>query len=75
MRKDEKMREKKIGSSFAVDIREIRDGCWIGEVTWANTGETVPFRSALELICLINSAVEKTEGSKKNNQKEEKNTY
>lgn len=52
------MKKKPKGKQFVVDIRDIVDGYWVGEITYVETGQKIPFRSVMELICLINSAVE-----------------
>lgn len=45
-------------STFIVQISSCQNASWQGTVTWADGRETVPFRSALELIKLIDSAVD-----------------
>lgn len=49
---------------FAVSVRKASDGCWAGEVVWINTGRKETFRSALELIKLLDSAVSASEEDK-----------
>ena len=44
-------------NSFLVTIRDCRNQTWQGEVTWIERGEKIPFRSALELMRLIDSVV------------------
>lgn len=46
------------GGQFLVDIKCAQNGSWQGKVTWVSEKKTVPFRSALELLKLIDSAVE-----------------
>lgn len=41
--------------TFVIDIRYRRNATWQGVVMWADKKESVPFRSALELIKLIDS--------------------
>ena len=50
--------EKKHGDqkSFIVKIRYRQNATWQGHVTWVEENKTVPFRSALELIKLMDSA-------------------
>lgn len=45
------------GKTVIVKILEEQNCTWQGTVTWVETGETVPFRSVLELIRLMDSAV------------------
>ncbi len=53
--------EKKQGEqgTFIVKIRYRQNATWQGHVTWVEENKTVPFRSALELIKLIDSTQEK----------------
>lgn len=46
------------GKTVIVKILEEQNNTWQGTVTWVETGRTVPFRSVLELIRLMDSAVE-----------------
>ena len=43
---------------FIVNIKYAQNHTWQGTVTWTKTHQTVSFRSALELIKLIDSAVD-----------------
>lgn len=47
--------EKK--STFIVQILNAQNDSWQGTVTWTEKKETMPFRSALELLQLIDSAL------------------
>ena len=44
-------------NGFVVNILHKQNSTWQGSVTWLETNETQYFRSALELIMLIDSAV------------------
>ena len=44
--------------SFIVDIRYQEHATWQGTVTWVNENKTQHFRSALELLRLIDSTME-----------------
>jgi len=44
--------------TFLVRIHYRQNASWQGQVTWAEKNKTVPFRSALELIKLIDSTQE-----------------
>jgi len=51
----------KMGSStFLIRIHFNQNADWQGVVQWLELNKTVPFRSVLELILLLNEAVEKT---------------
>lgn len=43
--------------NFIVQIRNTQNSSWQGMVTWTDSRKTQPFRSALELIKLIDSAL------------------
>ena len=43
--------------TFVVRIEHCRNGTWQGKVVWAEENRTVRFRSALELIRLMNDAM------------------
>lgn len=49
------------GGTFVVRILDTQNATWQGTVTWTDEDRTVPFRSALELIRLIDGALEKLE--------------
>ncbi|MCL1976164.1 MAG: hypothetical protein FWG61_08400 [Firmicutes bacterium] len=43
--------------SFVVQILDSQNQTWQGTVTWVNGKHTQPFRSLLELIKLMDSAI------------------
>ena len=45
--------------TFVVRILNTQNATWQGTVTWSEGGKKVPFRSALELLYLMDEAVEK----------------
>lgn len=49
--------KEKSSSTFIVKVMNQQNNSWQGSVTWADTNETQYFRSALELLHLINDAV------------------
>lgn len=49
-------------ATFLVQICYRQNATWQGKVVWAEKNQTKQFRSALELIKLIDSAVEECEG-------------
>lgn len=52
------MSKKKKGATFVVEIKNTQAQSWQGNVTWVESREKCPFRSAFELLTLIDSAVE-----------------
>ena len=42
---------------FVIQILNNQNATWQGPITWADTNKTESFRSALELIKLIDNAV------------------
>lgn len=53
------MNKKKKGATFVVEIKNTQAQSWQGNVTWVESREKCPFRSAFELLTLMDSAVEK----------------
>lgn len=49
--------EKK--ATFIIDIKDTQNGTWQGSVSWVQENKQQNFRSALELIKLIDSTMEK----------------
>ena len=60
---EERMRMGKM-STFAVQILFRRNASWQGTITWLDKKQTQNFRSVLELIVLMNSAIEGTRFSR-----------
>lgn len=50
-------KEKKQTGTFVVHVKHCENATWQGEVTWAEENRKKQFRSALELIKLIDSAL------------------
>lgn len=48
--------------TFLIDIYNRQNATWQGTVTWINRDEKQHFRSALELIKMIDNALEEAEG-------------
>ena len=46
------------GGTFVIKVMNTQNATWQGTVTWTDGKRTEPFRSALELIKLIDSALE-----------------
>lgn len=47
----------KSSNTFIVKVMNQQNDSWQGSVTWADTNETQYFRSALELLHMMNDAV------------------
>ena len=54
--------------TFVVEVIDQQNASWQGSVNWINAGKKENFRSALELIRLIDSALE---SEKKEDEKNE----
>lgn len=48
--------------TFLIDIYNRQNATWQGTLTWINRDEKQHFRSALELIKMIDNALEEAEG-------------
>ena len=44
-------------NTFIVKVEYCQHGTWQGQVTWAEENKTVRFRSALELVKLMEEAI------------------
>ena len=51
--------------TFVIHILNQQNATWQGTVTWSENGKKVPFRSALELLYLMDEAVEKKKREEK----------
>ncbi len=49
--------KEKSSSTFIVKVLNQQNDSWQGSVTWADTNETQYFRSALELLHMMNDAI------------------
>lgn len=49
-------------ASFIVRVTSRQNATWQGSISWTDRGVTKHFRSALELIKLIDSALDEEEG-------------
>ncbi|MCI8888854.1 MAG: hypothetical protein HFG70_12330 [Hungatella sp.] len=45
-------------ATFLVNVQYRQNATWQGKVLWAETGESCHFRSALELLKLMDGAME-----------------
>lgn len=57
MERSDVMSKSNSESTFVVKIKYQENSTWQGSVNWVNGNTEKPFRSALELIKLIDSAV------------------
>ncbi|MBS3943071.1 MAG: hypothetical protein KGZ32_02340 [Dethiobacter sp.] len=48
------------GQSFLIQIKFRQDSCWQGTIQWLEGKKTCSFRSLLEMLLLIDEALEKT---------------
>jgi len=58
MGKEELLKNKGERGTFVVHVMYRQNATWQGEVVWTEKGEVRKFRSALELLKLIDSALE-----------------
>lgn len=56
--------EKDIVQNFVVSVKSQENHTWQGTVSWVEGKKQVSFRSALELLKLMDSALEKEEENK-----------
>lgn len=63
MSDEELLREHGELGSFVVRVQHKQNSSWQGRITWLEKDRTLCFRSAWELLKLIESAVETTKGS------------
>ena len=61
MGKRSQTRGTKEGTRFIVNIRYRENATWQGEVLWVNQNKQCSFRSALELLKLIDGALDREE--------------
>ncbi len=55
------IREKDIGNSFVIEVKSQENYTWQGTITWVEGKKKENFRSALELMKLIDSTLGKKE--------------
>ena len=59
-------RQKKT-ETFIIKVMDQQNATWQGDVIWAEKNERQSFRSALELLKLIDSALDSKEGEELEN--------
>lgn len=67
MNKKSQVSGLKEGTRFIVDIRCRENATWQGEVRWVNQNKQCNFRSALELLKLIDGTLDYMEVEEKDN--------
>ncbi|MBO4809698.1 MAG: hypothetical protein J5537_11720 [Lachnospiraceae bacterium] len=55
------IKENDIGNSFVIEVKSRENYTWQGTITWVEGKQKENFRSALELMKLIDSTLEKKE--------------
>ena len=65
---EEILKESGKKATFVVNVAYRQNSTWQGKVLWAETGQSCYFRSALELMKLIDNALD--EGEEADNQQE-----
>lgn len=45
--------------TFIIEVEEVQDGSWQGSIEWFQGKKKQSFRSVMELLSLMDSAVEK----------------
>ena len=55
--------EKGTSQSFVIEVRSQENQSWQGTVTWVQGKKTEHFRSALELMRLMDSAMKNEDGN------------
>lgn len=58
MEEDMKVKSLRKNHAFLIDIKDTQNGSWQGSIKWLNGKKEENFRSSLEMIMLINSALE-----------------
>lgn len=53
------MKQTKKGNSFMITIKDQQNDTWQGTITWIEKQKEQGFRSALEMIKLIDSTMQK----------------
>ncbi len=53
--------EEKKEATFVIHVKKSKDNGWQGQVNWADHDEKLNFRSAMELINIMDSALDYVE--------------
>ncbi len=55
---DKKLVQKNMSTNFLISIHHQENHSWQGSIQWLDTGKKLHFRSELELLNLMNQAVQ-----------------
>ena len=68
---DKRNRDILVGEkgTFVVHVQCLENATWQGEIVWAEKNESLKFRSALELLKIMDSALATTEQGEKKGEK------
>ena len=55
--------------TFVVHVQYLKNSTWQGEIVWAEKNESLKFRSALELLKIMDSALATTEQGEEKGEK------
>ena len=66
-RKEQKHTWKK--GTFVVHVQYLENSTWQGEIVWAEKNESLKFRSALELLKIMDSALGTTDQGEEKGEK------
>ena len=55
--------------TFVVHVQYLENSTWQGEIAWAEKNESLKFRSALELLKIMDSALATTEQGEEKGEK------
>ena len=55
--------------TFVVHVQYLENSTWQGEIVWTEKNESLKFRSALELLKIMDSALATTEQGEKKGEK------
>ena len=68
---DKRNRDILVGEkgTFVVHVQYLESSTWQGEIVWAEKNESLKFRSALELLKIMDSALATTEQGEKKGEK------
>ena len=53
------VKDAEIGNSFVIEVKSRENYTWQGTITWVEGQKKENFRSALEMLRLIDSTIEK----------------
>ena len=68
---DKRNRDNTLGKkgTFVVHVQYLENSTWQGEIVWAEKNESLKFRSALELLKIMDSALGTTDQGEEKGEK------